>query len=92
MSFYKKRIKLSRRELLLKSCASGALVGNEPLQLILGGLLGSGTAKAQSAPGSNPRRYIVIHQSGGPPRWMYDLMLNPHSENRFGWHDAWHGH
>ena len=68
--------------MLLKSCASGALMGNDPLKLMLGGLMGSGLAQGQTS--SNPRRYIVIHQGGGPPRWMYDLMLNPHRDNRFG--------
>ena len=45
------------------------------LQLMCEGLLNKAMAAESSA---NPNKYILIHQAGAPPRWMYDLFLSPY--------------
>lgn len=65
--------KLPRRKLLIDSAQFG--VSLTAFQTLLNGFLASSTANAAM---SGPfKRFIHLHQYGAPPRWQYDLFLNP---------------
>lgn len=85
MSHQNKKSKLPRRAFVKAALASSAVVGHDPIQVILRTLLNrEASSFAQSGPSANSRRYIVFHHEGGPSRWNYDLLLNPGNDPRFG--------
>jgi len=57
----------------------GATLAASPLGMLLSSLADrkSGVAQAQ---GTTAKRLVSIYTAGGPPRWMFDLFLNPRGE------------
>lgn len=76
--------KFSRRDVIEKAILSGALLGNDPVQILLRYLFSKPLLdQALAATPIAPRRHFVFHQKGGPVRWGYDLFLNPMNDPRF---------
>lgn len=77
----KKKIYLSRRQMLTLSCFSGVSAAfASPIQMLVNGLVEGIFAKAQAAKERElPRNFVYLGLYGAPPRWHFDLPLFPYS-------------
>ncbi|USN48662.1 MAG: DUF1501 domain-containing protein [Pseudobdellovibrionaceae bacterium] len=74
-----KKQKLTRRELLEHSMALGLMTS--PVAMIFDSIISGMVQKALAeSSGVLPRRYVSVQLFGAPPRWMYDLFLNPYGD------------
>jgi hypothetical protein len=73
---------INRRDFLKTFGATGLLSVFDPFSIIESLLQEkqSGQALAQS---ENQSRYIAITSAGAPPRWVFDLLLNPRNSSEF---------
>jgi hypothetical protein len=77
---HKKSKKHSRRD-LLKHFGLGAAVAasSSPIEIFLDSFVEGLVSKAIAQEAKNEsNKYIMIQQFGAPPRWMYDLFLQPY--------------
>lgn len=76
-----KKDKLSRREALqLLGLTGGHLaIGNSALQVLINSVIQGMAAPAFAQSTTKPRKHLFVQMVGAPPRWTYDLFLNPYS-------------
>lgn len=70
---------VSRRE-FMKYCmaASSSVLFMDPMRMLLASIVDGLVASAQAQTMQvNPKKYLSLILSGGPPRWVYDLPLCP---------------
>lgn len=67
---------ISRRDLLMYGL--GASLLSSPIQIFLDGLVAGIVNKALAQENSFKGKYVLIQQSGAPPRWMFDQFLAPY--------------
>lgn len=69
--------KHSRRD-LLKALGLGAVAASSPVEIFLDGLVDGLVQKAIANNSGVDSKYILIQSHGAPPRWMFDLFLQPY--------------
>lgn len=72
-----KKNKLSRREFLANSAKSGLALA--VYDTILASLVSTYSQSAMAAP-AQFKNFIHLNMYGSPPRWMFDLILNPENK------------
>jgi hypothetical protein len=74
-----------RRKFLKSLAEAGVCVTAwKPLTVLFGSLLQGAISKAQAAEaGVESRNFLSIYLAGGPPRWFFDLPMDPLNTGRF---------
>lgn len=74
-----KKQQMNRRQLLNWFAKSGlTAAAATPFEMLLNSMVNGVINKAYAqATGITPRNFVFIQLPGGPPRWTYDLFLNP---------------
>jgi hypothetical protein len=76
----KKQMHINRRQALCMLCGGGSILSLNPLKTFVNSMVDGIFMKAQAGTSTLPaRNYFMLHIPGGPPRWVFDQMLNPYT-------------
>lgn len=75
-----KKTKLSRREFLAHSAKSGLALA--AFDTVFASLIASYSRPAFAATPTAFKNFVHINMYGSPPRWMFDLILNPSGQSK----------